>query len=274
MDNIDVITRASERVREVLSTADPADPVPTCPEWDVFALAQHLAQVHGFWAQILERGLVSDEQVEELEGSEAHQTSETETLPEALERLRTATSALTAQLAVLEDQEPRWSWWPRDQSVGFTRRMQTYEATMHRVDAELAAGLSPSPLAPEVASGAVDHAVDVMWGWVPANGTAHLPHLVALEARDTGERWLVRVGEWRAISVSSGEEVSGPIARRGDADEPDDDAAATSEVPVAVAVGSVEDLALWAWGRGGEVEVVGEPEGVAALAALISAGIQ
>jgi len=47
------------------------------------------------------------------------------------------------------------------------RRMQTYEATMHRVDAELTADLPTGPIAPDVAVGAVDHAVDVMWGWRP-----------------------------------------------------------------------------------------------------------
>jgi hypothetical protein len=45
--------------------------------------------------------------------------------------------------------------------------MQTYEATMHRVDAELTADLPTGPIAPDVAVGAVDHAVDVMWGWRP-----------------------------------------------------------------------------------------------------------
>lgn len=52
-----------------------------------------------------------------------------------------ATTELVSQLNALDDSQPRWSWWEPDQTVGFTRRMQTYEATMHRVDAELIAGL-------------------------------------------------------------------------------------------------------------------------------------
>lgn len=58
-----------------------------------------------------------------------------------------------------------------DQTVGFTRRMQTYEATMHRVDAELTAGLPVGPIAPDVAASAVDHAIDVMWGWQQEGST-------------------------------------------------------------------------------------------------------
>ena len=88
-------------------------------------------------------------------------------MPELLALREQATTALLDQLGRLDDAEPRWTWWPADQTVGFTRRMQTYEATMHRVDAELTAGLSIGTIAPDVAAGAVDHAVDVMWGWLP-----------------------------------------------------------------------------------------------------------
>ena len=35
--------------------------------------------------------------------------------------------------------------------------MQTHEATMHRVDAELAAGLPIGPINPEVAADGIDH---------------------------------------------------------------------------------------------------------------------
>lgn len=80
---------------------------------------------------------------------------------------RQATADLISVLAELDDAQPRWSWWEPEQTVGFTRRMQTYEATMHRVDAERAAGLEPGPIAGDVAAGAVDHCVDVMWGWLP-----------------------------------------------------------------------------------------------------------
>ncbi|GAB91651.1 hypothetical protein GORHZ_141_00260 [Gordonia rhizosphera NBRC 16068] len=56
-----------------------------------------------------------------------------------------ATDDLGGQLAQHDDADPCWSWWPSDQTVGFTRRMQTYEATMHRVDAEVTASLPVSP---------------------------------------------------------------------------------------------------------------------------------
>ena len=271
MDRIAIIMDASARVREVLAPIRADAPVPTCPEWDTLALAQHLAQVHAFWAAILGRGLVNEEDVAELERELAAATPQDEDLPAALVRLEGATAALAAQLRELGDSELRWSWWEAEQNVGFTRRMQTYEATMHRVDAELAADLDPSPIAPDVASGAIDHAVDVMWGWVPPESEPDWTHVVALEASDTGERWLVRVGSW---SAAAGEvEASGSVAARAEFSS-SGSAPTPSKEADAVARGNVADLALWAWGRGGEVEVLGAPDAVTALGELIAAGIQ
>ena len=136
--------------------------------------------------------------------------------------------------------------------------MQTYEATMHRVDAELAAGVPVSAIAPEVAAGAVDHAVDVMWGWMPDDASARSGSVVEFVATDTGARWRVDVGSWTAPTGASGAR-----ATRAGAGE-----------PAAVVTGPVEDLALWAWTRGGSVSISGEPQAVAALDALLTQGMQ
>lgn len=50
-----------------------------------------------------------------------------------------ATDLLLGQLARRADDEPAWFWFAADRTVGAIRRMQTHEATVHRVDAELAA---------------------------------------------------------------------------------------------------------------------------------------
>ena len=70
--------------------------------------------------------------------------------------------------------------------------MQTHEATFHRVDAELAAGLPISPIASNVAADALDHAVDVMWGWLPDGATYVARAIVEFVATDVDRRWLVR----------------------------------------------------------------------------------
>jgi hypothetical protein len=131
--------------------------------------------------------------------------------------------------------------------------MQIHEATMHRVDAELTAAVPVSPIGPDVAAGAVDHAVDVMWGWLPAGATYQAGAVVEFVATDADRQWLVEVGR----------STEGPRAVRASAGEP----SATVRAPIG-------DLALWAWTRGGAVEVSGDAESVAALDAVVTSGIQ
>jgi uncharacterized protein (TIGR03083 family) len=255
MDRLAVIDTEAGRFADVLASADPAARCPTCPDWSATDLLWHLTEVHYFWSAIVNRRVLAES---ELQAVEAAKPARPVALSELLSLRRDATAQLLDALAHRNDAEPCWSWWPPDQTVGFTRRMQTYEATMHRVDAELAAAVSVSPIAPDVATGAVDHAVDVMWGWMPDGASAAPGAAVEFVATDTGARWLVDVGTWTAHSGASA-----PRATRADAGE-----------PAAVVSAPVEDLALWAWTRGGSVSISGEPSAVAALDALLTQGMQ
>jgi hypothetical protein len=109
-----------------------------------------------------------------------------------------------------------------------------------------------------VATGAVDHAVDVMWAWRPDGATYLRVAVVEFIATDTGARWLVEVGRWAADGFGSDR----PGAQR-----------AVEGEPTAVVTGPVVDLALWSWTRGGSVSVTGEPPAVAALEAVAAGGM-
>lgn len=259
MDHVTAIRTAADRFSEVLATADPGAQVPTCPDWTVADLAWHLTEVHLFWAAILGTDARSVEQVRAIENSKPEQPG---TVAATLELRARATAELAAQLTALADDEPRWTWWDADQTVGFTRRMQVCEATMHRVDAELAAGVALSPIAADVASLCVEHCRDVMWGWIPQGTTAERLAVVRFAATDTGQDWLVEVGH----ATGPGSESDGPI------DWPYARPASGGEVTATVQ-GALTDLALWSWTRGGEVEVTGEPTAVAAVTRLHDNGI-
>ena len=205
MDRLSIIDSESRRLAEVLAGVDPDSRCPSCPDWTASDLLWHLTEVHYSGP-----------------GSSSG-TSAPSPLPavEAAEPERPATSPTDSSFASGRRRpccearrpgrrRPLWSWWAPDQTVGFTRRMQTYEATMHRVDAELTAGLPIGPIADDVAAGAIDHAVDVMWGWKPDEATYAAAAVVEFVASDTGQRWLVEVGSWTA----SDGDGSGP-SRRG-----------------------------------------------------------
>ncbi len=141
--------------------------------------------------------------------------------------------------------------------------MQTYEATMHRLDAELTAGLPISPIAPDVAAGAVDHAVDVMWGWLPEWASYGVREVVEFVAPDVHRRWLVEVGQWTGTDPESGTAFDMPRAMR-----------ATAGEPTAAVRAPVVELALWAWTRGGSVQTSGQSASLAALDAVVTNGMQ
>jgi uncharacterized protein (TIGR03083 family) len=261
MDRHAVIRAEAGRFAELLGAADPEAHCPTCPEWNAADLLWHLTEVHLFWAGILRSGARTDEDVAAVEQAKP---ARPDGVAELLAMREQATGALLAELDRLDDVEPRWSWWAPDQTVGFTRRMQTYEATFHRVDAELTAGVSVGPIADDVAAGAVDHCVDVMWGWMPAWATYEPLATAAFDATDTGQSWTVEIGHWTGTGPESGNVFDEPRAVRGHSGD-------TASVTVAA---SAEQLARWAWTRGGQVRTDGTPAGLAVLDTLIANGIQ
>jgi uncharacterized protein (TIGR03083 family) len=259
MDRLAIIDAEARRFADVLSAVEPARGCPTCPDWTAPDLLWHLTEVHFFWAGILERRIENPDDLPAVERAKPERPA---AHAELLRLREQATAALLRELAGRDDAEPCWSWWPPDQTVGFTRRMQTYEATMHRVDAELTAGCTVSPISAEVSAGAVDHAVDVMWGWTPEGASYRAQGVLEFVATDTRQTWLVEVGAWTAVGEQAGTEVGGPRAVR-----------ATAGNPTATVRASAEDLALWAWTRGGSVQTSGQPASLAAMDAVLSQGM-
>lgn len=258
MDRLSVISAESQRFADVLSDVDPDRRCPTCPDWSASDLLWHLTEVHLFWSGILERRILDAAELEEVERAKPPRP---EAISDLLALREQATAQLIRQLSQRSDDEACWSWWAPDQTVGFTRRMQTYEATMHRVDAELTAGIPSRPIAKDVAAGAVDHAVDVMWGWMPESAEYRPECAVEFVATDTDQQWLVECGRWTATSSEHGS-MGGPKARR-----------ATAPETRATVSGPVVDLALWAWTRGGAVTTAGDPSAVSALTAVVEQGM-
>ncbi len=261
MDHLTVIHAETRRFIEVLRDVDPAAPVPTCPDWTVADLLWHFTDVHAFWAAILGTGAVTDEEQERVEESKPSRPDDPQAMIALLE---TETAALIAQLAARADDEPAWSWFATDQTVGFTRRMQVHEATMHRVDAEAAAGAASAPIAPEVAADGIAHAIEVMLAWWGTNpGFEFHPTAGVVEVRPSdAEPRLVVGGRWRGTG-QSGKEYDEPGLAFVDAGE-----------PVATLGGTAEEIDRWLWGRGPEPAATGDTVALDAVRAAQAQGMQ
>jgi uncharacterized protein (TIGR03083 family) len=253
------IRAESDRFSAVVGETDPEARVPTCPDWSVRDLLTHLTGVHGFWAAVIGDRL--DEAA--IEAFERSRPAVADDLAQ-LQRLRhEATDTLLRALTARDPAEPAWSWFPPDQTVGFTWRMQTHEAVMHRVDAELAAGLPISPIEPEVAADGIDHAVDVMWAWAPADAARTVTGTVRLDATDAGRSWLLTTIRWSGTAWGQ-TFTDQPAFQRVDTGEPD-----------ATIAGTAADLDLLMWTRADrDVARSGDPAVLREFQAVLDDGIQ
>lgn len=271
------IAREADRLAAVLAGTDPAAQVPTCPEWTADDLLWHLTEVHEFWAAILREGATTEEEVQRIEEAK---TPRPEGRDELLARRAAATAALLEQLEAHEDKDPAWFWFSEVQGVGATRRMQPHEATVHRVDAELAAGLDQlSPIAPEDALAGLDHVLQVMWPagfeWIPDWATLR-PVAVAEIAPEGREARQLLISRWSGTRPRDGQEFDAPVGRLLA------DPADAEGLPRARATGTPQALDLWAWGRaaaldrlpGGtqRVRIEGDADAITQLEELIAEG--
>lgn len=259
IDRAEHIRRESDRFASVLAETDPAAAVPTCPDWTAVDLLKHLTQVHDFWAAVIGDRLTG-EQVGALEENRA-------ALPESVTDLlplrAAATDALLTALASREPSDEAWSWFPPDQSVDFTWRMQTHEATMHRVDAELTAGSPISRIDAAVAADGIDHVVAVMWAWVPADAERHTTGTLELRATDTGQSWLLDTIRWSGMAWGH-TFVDHPACVRS-----------TGGTPTATISGSAHDLDLLVWTRADQgIDRAGDDAVLAQFQAVLDEGIQ
>lgn len=257
-----VISAETELFAEAVVAADPAASVPTCPEWTASDLLWHLTEVHAYWAGILSSGALTDEQSEAVESDKPARPSGA---AETLALLHSTTAELVAELDNRADEQPAWSWFGSDQTVGFTRRMQVHEAVMHRIDAELTAGRSVSAIDPEVAEHGIVHAIDVMfawWGTLPGFTFTPTEGVVALTLTDRARTVFVHPGRWRGVG-QSGKSYDQPGIVR-----------VTDLPPSAGFAGTAEQVDRWLWGRGDEPESDGDQAALDAVRAVVAEGIQ
>lgn len=257
------LDRESRRFVDVLSGVDPAVRVPTCMDWSAADLVWHLTEVQWFWGSIAgER--VTDEDA--IDGLEEDKPPRPEDYQELLELCLACRERLSAAVAEGPDDTPLWSW-AAEQTLRFTRRRQAQEALIHRVDAELTAGVSVLPLDAELAADGIGEVLTVMWGDVPDWASfATTGKVLALEATDTGDRWMVELGRMVGTSPRSGRSYDEPATTLLESGSSSADARVR---------GRAADLDLWLWNRRNTgVERSGDQAVLDDLAVLIAAGVQ
>jgi len=143
-----LIDERSGAFRDAISLAPDLEAVvPTCPDWTLLDLGQHLGSVHRSWANIVSEGPSGG-------GPEDEAPPNPEDLPSDLAALLHWSADSTAQLlSALDRSGPDtgcWTWWgdsQTPQTSGAVARHQLVEAAVHTYDAQVSAAAGqPLPL--------------------------------------------------------------------------------------------------------------------------------
>ncbi|GAB2446238.1 maleylpyruvate isomerase family mycothiol-dependent enzyme [Streptomyces incanus] len=158
--------------------------VPSCPDWSLRDLVEHLIEVHRFWAAAVVAG--PSEKPPTV-------TPADDTLSaDLLARSAAATEELIAALRAAGPAVGCWTWWGNSDvptTSGAVARHQVQEAAVHAFDAQLAAG-TPRPVPAVVALDGIAEFIGVSHG--TAGPWPHEPARIGLHAAE-GESWLVNL---------------------------------------------------------------------------------
>ncbi|GAA3377125.1 maleylpyruvate isomerase family mycothiol-dependent enzyme [Streptomyces sannanensis] len=156
--------------------------VPSCPDWSLHDLVEHLTEVHRFWAAAVTAG--PSEKPPTVAPAD-------DTLPAGLlARSAAAAEGLIAALRAAGPAVGCWTWWGNSDvpmTSGAVARHQVQEAAVHAFDAQLATG-TPQPVPAVVALDGIVEFIGVSHG--TAGPWPHEPVRIGLHAAE-GESWLV-----------------------------------------------------------------------------------
>ena len=196
--HIEALKGEGDHMGLAIRGADPGARVPTCPEWVVRDLVQHMGGVHR-WAT----GYVADARteysptdLEVLVGGWPEDADMTDWFLEGHAGLVAALEAAPPDLAC-------WTFLPAPSPRAMWARRQAHETAIHRVDAELAAGLEVHDFAAPFAADGVD---ELLTCFVPRRSTklrTDEPTTFAVRCTDDPAGWVLDIGPEGVTAVNA-----------------------------------------------------------------------
>jgi uncharacterized protein (TIGR03083 family) len=158
--------------------------VPSCPDWSLCDLVEHLTQVHRFWAAAVVAG-PSEKPPDVAPADDAPSAG-------LLARSAAATQELITALRAAGPAAGCWTWWG-DSGVpmtsGAVARHQVQEAAVHAFDAQLTTG-TPQPIPAVAAIDGMAEFISISYG--TAGPWPHKPVRIGLHAAE-GKSWLLEL---------------------------------------------------------------------------------
>ena len=184
------------RLRE-LAEGDLDAKVPTCPDWTLTDLVEHVSMVYLHKVETMRHNAFPS--VWPPQDLVAQKPAEL---------LSRAYAALSAEFADRDASASAPTWYEPDQTVGFWIRRMAHESVVHRVDAELAAGAEPSVIPDDLAADGVD---EVLKAFLEYGSEVSYEEFAEALSSSTGQTVLVTVGDrvWSVTLRPEGVAVAG-----------------------------------------------------------------
>lgn len=231
-EHIDALRAEGRALAEAARVAGLEAPVPACPGWQVRDLVAHVGGVHR-WAT----AYVAGRRTEAMSADERNEFRGH--VPADAELVDWYVAAHADLVGALEQAPPDlacWTFMPASSPRAFWARRQAHETTIHRIDAEAAAGKPGTLPDAELAADGIDELLAFFLTRPKIGLRADPGRNLGVRASDTGEEWSVRIGPDRV------EVLRGPGGVRTRAVGGSADCALT---------GSAADLYLFLWNRAG-----------------------
>jgi uncharacterized protein (TIGR03083 family) len=237
-------------LRDAASAAELTANVPSCPGWTVADLVRHVAQVYLHKVALMSTGEEPPEWPPPSLATEA-----------PLAALGRAYGALRAEFRTREPDLPAPTWYDPDQTVRFWIRRMAQETVIHRIDAELAAGLPVTPVPDDLAADGVDEVLKRMLAY----GSVTWPEDFA----EIEDGYRPGPGE---ITVAAGH-AAWTVRPTPQVVEVEDGA---SDDPRVVVDGPAGSVLRWLWGRAGDdaVRMSGDAAWADYLRRMLAVAIQ
>jgi uncharacterized protein (TIGR03083 family) len=222
-------------LRTAVAKASPSSRVPSCPDWSAADLVMHLANVYQHKAECMRLGVFPENWTENKDSRDP------------LGELQAGYEALERQFGAHTPDAYAPTWNATDQTVGFWIRRMAQETVIHRVDAELTAGVPLSPIPDDVAADGVDELLHMFLAHGSVRWRDHLGDLFA--APD----------ERPVIVHTTGGQAWKLIAKPGRLSAEHSSPDAYGDLTVA---GPPAPLLLWLWNRAPDTAVTlsGDPD--------------
>jgi uncharacterized protein (TIGR03083 family) len=208
----DLVEAEGARFLTAATKNDPAARVPSCPDWTVAELVEHMGDVHRWAGEHVAR-------MSQVRLRSADLDLDGPSGPQDYARwLRTGIDDLVRKLRAGDPDAEVWGW-GADKHVRFWSRRMLHETTIHRTDLEITAGTEPD-IDPTVAVDGIDELFENL-----PHARRFRPEVMALRGNgesisfrgtDVDQTWTIRLVddgfEWHRGEADAQVRVAAPVA--------------------------------------------------------------